>query len=85
MVLSGTVYRLASSMSDHTPALFNVYVTFSCHVHQLDQRGQLVQQSLKDTDGRRRTDEASYVCSDAWQLILATGELVVRHRQASIT
>ena len=25
MVLSGTVYRLASSMSDHTPALFNVY------------------------------------------------------------
>jgi len=24
MVLSGTVYRLASSMSDRTPALFNV-------------------------------------------------------------
>ena len=23
--LSGTVYRLASSMSDHTPALFNVF------------------------------------------------------------
>jgi len=24
-VLSGTVYRLASSMSDHTPVLFNVF------------------------------------------------------------
>jgi len=24
--LSGTVYRLASSMSDHTPVLFNVFV-----------------------------------------------------------
>jgi len=23
--LSGTVYRLASSMSDHTPVLFNVF------------------------------------------------------------
>jgi len=25
MALSGTVYRLASSMSDHTPVLFNVF------------------------------------------------------------
>jgi len=25
MVLSGTVYRLASSMSDHTPVLFSVF------------------------------------------------------------
>jgi len=24
-VLSGTVYRLTSSMSDHTPVLFNVF------------------------------------------------------------
>ena len=40
-------------------------------------------QSLKDTDGRRRTDEASYVCNEAWQLILATDELFVRHHRAS--
>jgi len=25
MALSGTVYRLASSMSDHTPVLFSVF------------------------------------------------------------
>jgi len=25
MALSGTVYRLTSSMSDHTPVLFNVF------------------------------------------------------------
>jgi len=25
MAISGTVYRLASSMSDHTPVLFNVF------------------------------------------------------------
>jgi len=29
MALSGTVYRLASSMSDHTPVLFNVFEPLS--------------------------------------------------------